>query len=604
MLGATSNAAQSPDAGRGGQPATARSLLLIDCGSAFTKVALVGLVEGVYRLLASVSVPTTLAAPQADIMLGVRNGISEIERITGRIVMRAGQPILPEDEDGSGVDLAVLVASAEGPLRLMALGPGRESLAMLLQRALSGLFIQLETQQLPLPDSHMSASDLQRLTGRLQAVQPHAALIIGPPTPAPGNAVASTAQSVAQAIDILQPTAMDVSYPRPTGFPVIFSGTQSDAQVVANILQGRTTVESVEALAPSTLAPLTRAVGALYESCVLREAPGYATLRRMVATPPIATVTSLGGVARFLAHHHQMNVVAVDVGANSTELAGATARGEFLPAVFPTAGVGAGGAQLARAVGVENILRWVTAPIEEDDLREYILTHMLRPRLLPATPQALEIQYALAREAIRLAMHAPGARMAGLHPMDIVLGTGGVLAHAAHPADAALILLDSLQPRGITSLVLDSAQIAGMLGNLAMISPDIAAALCGTDATPLLLGSVISAEGAAPEGELAVRVVLEFMDGRQEVAEVASGSLARLTIAPGEPAMLSVYPAPSVDIGLGPGQLARSSEPVVGGALGLMVDARGRPLRLALEPEIRVQQLRAWQATMRGEAER
>jgi hypothetical protein len=603
VLGATSNAAQAPDAGRGGQPPAARSLLLIDCGSAFTKVALVGLVEGVYRLLASVSVPTTLAAPQADIMLGVRNGISEIERITGRIVMRAGQPILPEDEDGSGVDLAVLVASAEGPLRLMALGPGRESLAMLLQRALSGLFIQLETQQLPSLDAHLSASDLQRLTGRLQAIQPHAALIIGPPTPAPGNAVASTAQSVAQAIDILQPTAMDVSYPRPTGFPVIFSGTQTDAQAVANILQGRTTVESVEALSPSTLAPLTRAVSALYESCVLREAPGYATLRRMVATPPIATVTSLGGVARFLAHHHQMNVVAVDVGANSTELAGATARGEFLPAVFPTAGVGAGGAQLARAVGVESILRWITAPIDEDDLREYILTHMLRPRLLPATPQTLEIQYALAREAIRLALHAPGARMAGLHPMDIVLGTGGVLAHVAHPADAALILLDSLQPRGITSLVLDGAQIAGMLGNLAMISPDIAAALCSADATPLLLGSVISAEGAAPEGELAVRVVLEFMDGRQEVAEVASGSLARLPVAPGEQALLSVYPAPTVDIGLGPGQLARSSEPVVGGVLGLMVDARGRPLRLSPEPELRVQQLRAWRAAMRGETE-
>ncbi|HEX5441372.1 MAG TPA: glutamate mutase L, partial [Ktedonobacterales bacterium] len=472
MLGATSNAAQAPGAGRGRQPDAARSLLLIDCGSAFTKVALVGLVDGPYRLLASVSVPTTLAAPQADIMLGVRNGISEIERITGRIVMRAGQPILPEDDDGSGVDAAVLVASAEGPLRLMSLGPGRESLAMLLQRALSGLFIQLETQQLPPPDAQLSESDLQRLTAHLRAIQPHAALIIGPPTPAPGAAVASTAQSVAQAIDVVQPTAMDVSYPRPLGFPVIFSGTQADAQAVGAILQGRTTVESVEALSPSTLAPLTRAVSALYESCVLREAPGYAALRRMVATPPIATVTSLGGVARFLAHHHQMNVVAVDVGANSTQLAGATARGEFLPAVFPTAGVGAGGAQLARAVGVESILRWITTPIDEDDLREYILTHMLRPRLLPATPQALEIQYALAREAIRLALHAPGARMAGLHPMDIVLGTGGALAHVAHPADAALILLDSLQPRGITSLVLDSAQIAGMLGNLAMISPE------------------------------------------------------------------------------------------------------------------------------------
>lgn len=601
MLGATSNAAQPLDAARGRQPGAARSLLLIDCGSAFTKVALVGLVENRYRLLASVSVPTTLAAPQADIMLGVRNAMSEIERITGRILMSAGQPILPEGDDGSGVDAAVLVSSAGGPLRLMTLGPGRESLAMLLQRALSGLFIQIETQPLPPPDAALGESDLHRLASHLRAIQPHAALIIGPPTPTPGNAVAASAQSVAQAIDLLQPTAMDVSYPRPPGFPVIFSGAQADAQTVTTLLQGRTEAQSVDALSPSTLSPLTRAVSALYESSVLREAPGFATLRRMVTTPPIATVTSLGGVARFLAHHHRMNVVAVDVGANSTELAGATAKGEYLPAVHPTAGVGAGGGQLARAVGPDSILRWITAPIDEDVLRENILTHVVRPRMLPATPLALEIQYALAREAIRLALHAPGTRMAGMHPMDIVLGTGGVLAHVAHPADAALILLDGLEPRGITSLVLDSAQMAGMLGNLAMISPDIAAELSSNDAVPLLLGSVISTEGDAPPGQLALRIVLEFMDGRQEVAEVMSGSLVRLPVAPGEHALLSLYPAPNVDIGLGLGQHARSSEPVEGGVLGLIVDARGRPLRLSPDPEMRVQQLRAWWKALRGE---
>lgn len=603
MLGATSNAAQSLDGGQRRHSGAARSLLLIDCGSAFTKVALVGLVENRYRLLASVSVPTTLAAPQADIMLGVRNAMSEIERITGHILMRTGQPILPEEDDGAGVDVAVLVSSAGGPLRVMTMGPGRDALAMLLQRALSGLFIQLEAQQLPPPDAPLTENDLQRLAANLRAIQPHAALIIGSPMQLPGNAIAATAQSVARAIDMLQPAAMDASYPRPQGFPVIFAGAPSDAQTVAATLQGRTTVQGVEGLSPSTLAPLTRAVSALYESCVLREAPGYAALRRMVATPPLATVTSLGGVARFLAHHYQMNVVAVDVGANSTELAGATAKGEYLPAVHPTAGVGAGGGQLARAVGVENILRWIASPVDEDDLREYILTHMLRPRLLPATPLALELQYALAREAIRLAMHAPGTRMAGLHPMDIVLGTGGVLAHVAHPADAALILLDSLQPRGITSLVLDSAQIAGMLGNLAMIAPDIAADLSSNDAVPLLLGSAISVEGDLPDGNLALRIELEFLDGRKETAEVMSGSLARLPLAPGERALLSLFPAPSVDIGLGPGQHARSSEPVEGGLLGLIVDARGRPVRLAVEPETRVQQLRAWRMALRGEEE-
>lgn len=599
-MGATSSAAQSLDAGRGGQPGAARSLLLIDCGSAYTKMALVGIVENRYRLLASVSVPTTLAAPYADIMVGVRNAMSEIEQITGRVLMRSGQPILPEADDGTGVDGAILVSSAVGPLRLMTLGPGRESLAMLLQRALSGLFIQLETQQLP-TNGVLSESDGQRLAAQLRASQPHAALFIGSLIPAPENSVARTAQSLAQIIDMLQPPALDVSYPRPPGFPVIFTGTPSDAAVVSSTLQGRTEVQQVEALSPSTLAPLTRAVSALYESTALREAPGFGTLRRMVATPPIATVTSLGGVARFLAHHFGMNVVAVDVGASSTELAGATARGEFLPAVHPTAGVSSGGGQLARAVGAESILRWVTSPVDEDDLREYILTHTLRPRLLPATPLALEMQHALAREAIRLAMHAPGTRLAGLHPMDIVLGTGGVLAHVAHPADAALILLDGLQPRGITSLVLDSAQLAGMLGNLAMLSPDIAAALSSTDAVPQLLGSVISTEGDAPDGQLAVRVVMEFMDGRQEVAEVPSGALMRLPVAPGEQTLLSIFPAPNVDIGLGPGQHARSSEPVEGGVLGLIVDARGRPLRLSPEPELRVQQVRAWRRALRGE---
>jgi len=74
-------------------------------------------------------------------------------------------------------------------------------------------------------------------------------------------------------------------------------------------------------------------------------------------------------------------------------------------------------------------------------------------------------------------------------------------------------------------------------------------------------------------------------------------------VAPGDRVLLSLYPAPNVDIGLGPGQHARSSEPVEGGVLGLIVDARGRPLLLPSDPEMRVQQLRAWRKALRGESE-
>lgn len=215
--------------------------------------------------------------------------------------------------------------------------------------------------------------------------------------------------------------------------------------------------------------------------------------------------------------------------------------------------------------------------MSEDEVREYVLSRMLRPRALPTTPRELEIEHALAREALLLALRSPGSRLAGLSPLDVILGTGGVLAHAPHPGQAALILLDALQPRGITSLVLDTAHLSSMLGSVAALDAAAAAEVAENDAVLLQLGTVISPVGAVPDGQPALRVVLEFGDGQRHIEDVPQGTLLRLPLPPGERAMLGLYPAQTVDVGLGAGQHARASEPVEGGALGLIVDARGRP---------------------------
>ena len=67
-----------------------------------------------------------------------------------------------------------------------------------------------------------------------------------------------------------------------------------------------------------------------------------------------------------------------------------------------------------------------------------------------------------------------------------------------------------------------------------------------------------------------MRAFLEYEDGKKDNIEVAAGTLARLAVPHGRRALLSLYPAPGVDVGLGPGQQARASEPVEGGALGLI----------------------------------
>src|SRR5207253_9867973 len=112
---------------------------------------------------------------------------------------------------------------------------------------------------------------------------------------------------------------------------------------------------AVDALSPSTLTPLNRAVNGLYETSVLRGLPGYNGIRAMSSTPPAATITALAGMVRYLAQHYQTNVVGVDVGSSSTSLAGATAQAEFLPAVDPNAGVGSGIGHILRARGIEAV---------------------------------------------------------------------------------------------------------------------------------------------------------------------------------------------------------------------------------------------------------
>ena len=583
---------------------TTRSLVMVDCGTVFTKVALLGIVEGHYRLLARAQAPTTIAPPVADVTVGMRHALQTIERITGRVLLQDGAIVVPQRDDGAGADGVALATSVGGPLQVLATGPGRDALAGLLHRAIGGLFVQLDALP-PAPRIETSPAEWQQIVTQIRGLHPHAVLIIGSPFGAAHSqgTIEEAAGAVAMWLDTLREPMSATDTSAQQTLPVIFSGSANDAATVSTVLYGHAaTVQPVEALSPSTLTPLSRAVSALYESSVLRDLPAFGHLRALATTPPAATITALAGMVRYLAQHFQTNVVGVDPGASSTALVGATAQGEFLPASHPHAGVGPGAGYILRAAGIQNVLRWMSRIVSEDELREYALTRMLRPHALPASVQELEFEHALAREAIQLALRAPGSRLSGMHPIDVLLGTGGVLANVPDPAMAALLLLDALQPRGITSLVLDTAHLSNMVGSVAALDQAAAADIAAGDAVTLQLGTAISTTGAAAEGEPAVRVVLEFADGRRHIEDVAPGTLARLPLLPGERAMLGLYPAPAVDVGLGPGQHARASEPVEGGAVGLIVDARGRPLILPATPAERAERMTQWRRALGLEA--
>ncbi len=120
--------------------------------------------------------------------------------------------------------------------------------------------------------------------------------------------------------------------------------------------------------------------------------------------------------------------------------------------------------------------------------------------------------------------------------------------------------------------------LISQLGAVATVAPVTAVQVNENDAVMHRLGTCVVPFGDLPQGQTAIRVGVEYSNGRQVTAEVMSGSIEIIPLKLNEQAFLTLYPAPTVDVGLGPGERARAAEEIDGGLVGLIIDARGRPL--------------------------
>jgi hypothetical protein len=610
--------------------AVSRSILAADCGAVFTKVALLGVVEGQYRLLARSEMPTTAYPPYRDITVGLLQAIYDLERITGRKIANRGQIITPEQDDGDGVDAFVVALSAGGPLTVAmissavgsAQNKAEQALAETAQQAVAGVYADVQLVRLPPAERATSGPnggpDLQWLlqVEQLRRLNPRAILLAESGLAREQGIPSATTRALALALKELLSNQADnahlpgVSFSHATvkipvlhpmeRMPVIYAGSPQHYDRLRRELGPQADVRQTEPFAPHNLRPLSVAVSALHERQVLSSVPGYHRLNDWMSSPPMATATSFSSLIRFLAQHYGMNVVGVDVGASATSVMVAGEHGEFLPSVHANAGVASGLGVVLRAAGYERIARWLTFDISEAELREFVLEKMIQPRLLPYTERELEIEHALTREAIFLALQQPGAELGALPHLDLILGAGGVLAHVPRYGQAALMLLDTIQPRSVSSLVLDTVALAPQLGVVATVDPVAAVQATENDAVLQRLGTVVSPFGKAEDGEPALKLQVDYMDGRKKTLEVSYGSIEVVPLAANEQAMLTLFPARTIDVGLGPGEQARAGEAIEGGILGLIIDARGRPLSLPADPAYRRAKLAQWRQAMKG----
>lgn len=598
--------------------AAINSLLVADCGAVFTKVSLFGLVEGQYRLMARGEAPTTITPPQEDITIGIIQAINVIEFITGRRFVENKRIISPEQSGGDGADAFIATISAGGPLQLAVMGAVNPTLENLASQAISGLYAQAQTVPSPAFVAAMTpnpvavgagpagaaawtperlAQEWERQAGRLRELHAHVALIVGmadnPAGPTPLQEACQLLINVSREHNEQRGTTLSGISSKPPS--VIYAGAPQYVEAVRRMVQGVSEVTRVDPLiSQAQLGPITMALGTRHEQAVLQQLPGYERLRNWSSSAPVASATSLSSLVRFLAQHYAMNVTAVDVGGASTTIMLAGEQGEFMPMVHTGVGVASNIGAVLQKVGWRNIARWLPFDTSEEEVRQFVLNRMLHAHVLPTNARELQISHAFAREAMSLTLEEAKKTSAEWPDSDLILATGGILAHAPKYGQVAMMLLDALQPRGVTSLVLDKTMLVSQLGAVATVAPITAVQVNENDAVTHRLGTCVVPFGNVDPGQLAVRVGVEYNNGKQFSVDVMGGTIEVIPLRLNEQALLTLYPSPTVDVGLGPGERARAAEEIDGGLVGLIIDARGRPLVLPSDETERQARLLQW----------
>jgi hypothetical protein len=601
--------------------ATVGAVLAVDIGSLFTRAALFDVVGDEYRFIGRASSPTTAEAPYNDVTAGVYNAVRDLEQITGRTLTEENRLLMPQRRDNNGIDLFIATSNAAPALRMVVAAVSSDISEVSAMQAAQSTYTQVVSQitldegvkAIPAEDDALITSAatawLQEQTDKLLALPPDVVLMAGGvdrgPV-APLIRLAKVVSSAAREQGSRAERAARANRPA-SGLPtVLYAGNPAAYQAVTQSLQPVTDVRQADNLRPELnveqTGPTEQALAALYSERRMPQVPGYSVLTRWIEGPVVPTSESERLIARYLHAHYGRETLIADVGATSTGLF--LANGDRNQAVVRgDIGLAYSLGNLVAERGLDSIIRWLPFDISEEELMDWVLNKVVRPLMLPQTARDLAIEHALAREALDTVAASLQNYHVGRAPRyDLLIGTGGLLAHTPRPGQAALLLLDALQPSalgfGTVELAVDTTMLIPPLGNLA--HHNLAAATYIFDRDCLVwLGTALVVRSDSPvmDSRPAVTVTVERQSGGSETVEVPYGNIQVIPLQPDQTAALTVKPASGFRVGPGESGKALKTQPgqeVKGGLVGLIVDARGRPLQFPPYPDARQLQIRRW----------
>ncbi|MDP7277285.1 MAG: glutamate mutase L [Planctomycetaceae bacterium] len=573
-------------------PSSINVILATDCGSTTTKAILIEKIDGEYRQTFRGEAPTTVEEPAADVTMGVVNSVSEVAELAGRrLIGDDGQVIRPAS-DGQGCDIYISTSSAGGGLQMMVAGVVREMTAASAKRAALGAgAIVMDT--IATNDKRLPHEQIQRI----RELRPDMILISG-------GTDGGTTTHVVQIAEMVAPAKPQPRFGSAYRMPVIYAGNVDARDAISGAFDDSVELSLVENLRPTmeqeNLTPARDAIHDLFLEHVMAHAPGYDKLISWTDAPIMPTPGAVGNILQQIAKQRNVNAVGVDIGGATTDVF-SVFEGTFNRTVSANLGMSYSISNVCAEATLPSILQWVPVDMDERELRNRVKNKMIRPTTIPQTLESLLFEQAVAREALRLAyqqhkdfattlkgvqqqrtigdtfsQQTSGQTIVNNMTLDLLVASGGVLSHAPRMSQTAAMLVDAFQPEGITTLAKDSIFMMPHLGVLAHVHPEAALQVFERDCL-VYLGTCIAPAGTGKPGKRGVSFQISG-EGIDESGEVEFGQMQLLPLADGLLARAVIEPARGFDAGEGDGKPIERE--IRGGTVGVILDGRGRPLKL------------------------
>ncbi|MFO8145020.1 MAG: glutamate mutase L [Candidatus Syntrophosphaera sp.] len=524
---------------------TSKYIVITDIGSTTTKALLIDNSGNTPELLGIAHSPTTVEAPRNDVRAGIREAVSGLEE-------KSGLPLLAEskgkDELAWTDDVSYFTtSSAGGGLQILVIGLTLFDSASSAKRCAYGAGgVILDTFAI---DDQRQAME-QMLA--MRNLHPDMILVCGGTD---GGAISGVLR-MAEIVRIADPRP---KFDLEAKIPAIYAGNKDAAPIIRKLVSKAFDLYVLPNIRPTSdtenLKPTQDKIQQLFMENVMEHAPGYAGVKPTVSAPIIPTPVGVHKSLALIADREIRNIFAFDIGGATTDVF-SYINEHFHRTVSANLGMSYSAWNVLRECGLDMILRWLPEDIDEAGLRNYIANKCLNPTANPLNTSQFRIEHALAREALALAleqhrrMHYNTQKMGFLDKLkkgelekfellfeyqvedeklsfaesdiDVLIGAGGIFAHAQNPLQCAMILIDSAQPKGITELWMDRRFISPHLGVLSESAPETSRLLLEKECVQRLALHIAPAfPGKEKKALLSVEVV---SPGNNQMLEVMPDS--------------------------------------------------------------------------------